>query len=816
MGNKFNEIEVKNIIDNYVNKYMTTKEISLLYKCCRKAISKVLKENNIEIFSKFIILNEEEINEIINLYYIHRTVSAVSKIFKYKGKNLSDNFINKTLNENNIIKISRNLPTITNTQIEEIIELYKDETKNLYTKDLAEKYNVTYNFINNILDKNNITRKKNKAPTTFKAEQNKDYIICEYLKIKRITPIATELNISYDIINKLLKDNNILIDKKRIFNDNESIKICYEYENNIKTLQILADEYNVTKPVISELLKSNGYEIKKITPSHNKIELTYEETNKLIEQYQNPTITINTILKNFKLNKIVFYRILKENNIPIINKRYYNFTDDEINHIISSYGNGENTVTIGKLYNVLPEVINRLLVKNNIIIKDDRYLNFTSNNIKDIISLYNDNNSTKHIAELYNVSPDSIIKILRKNDILIKDPRIIDFTSDNVKDIINLYNQNNSAKKISKLYNTSVQPIYKILRDNNIEIINNNYINFTDDEIKDICNLYCDKQLSIKMICKKYDCSIPTIYVILKENNIKILNNSSSPEKLIKYILQYFDNTISEKPDKQILNGKEIDIITYDKKIGFEYNGLYYHSTNRKGDKYHINKTNLANENYFELYHIFEDEFLNDSMLVINLLLQKLNINHYITDECFEYLEDCFINEVNIQDIEIIKRNTIDIDFDDCYMTKIKSDIKQNQFYIGYGIVKYFDETNNINYGIFTKENNIQIGYISINSDNIIENFHIEDKYNLKNLNITIFNNYIKEYKPNNLTIKFDKRWFSKKHLKDFENLGFIIHSEEEPRISYYKGDKRFHEYDISYSENIIHDCGVFVYKIEL
>lgn len=130
--------------------------------------------------------------------------------------------------------------------------------------------------------------------------------------------------------------------------------------------------------------------------------------------------------------------------------------------------------------------------------------------------------------------------------------------------------------------------------------------------------------------------------------------------------------------------------------------------------------------------------------------------------------------------------------------------------------MKYFDETNNINYGIFTKENNTQIGYISINSNNVIENFHIEDKYNLKNLNITIFNDYIKEYNSNNLTIKFDKRWFGKKHLKDFENLGFILHSEEEPRISYYKGDKRFHEYDISYSENTIHDCGVFVYKIGL
>jgi DNA invertase Pin-like site-specific DNA recombinase len=594
------------------------------------------------------------------------------------------------------------------------------------------------------------------------------------------------------------------------FNEIEVSDIINNYVNNYMTMKEISLLYKCCRKAISKVLKENNIEI-----FSKFIKLKEEETNKLIEQYQNPTITTNTILKNFKLNKIVFYRILKENNIPIINKRYYNFTDDEINHIISLYNNGENTVTIGKLYNVLPDVINRLLVKNNTTIKDDRYINFTDNIIKDIISLYNTNNSTRYIAELYNVSPDTIIKILRKNDIILKDPRIIDFSKDDIDTIINLYNENNSAKKIGKLYNTSVQPIYKILRDNNIEIINNKHINFTDEQIKDICNLYCDKQLSITNICKKYNCSIPTITSTLRNCNIEILrNNSSSPENLIKYILQYFDNTISEKSDKQILNGKEIDIINYDKKIGFEYNGLYFHSTNKKGENYHINKTNLANENNFELYHIFEDEFLSNSTLVINLLLEKLNINHYITDECFEYLEDCFINEVSVFDINLEKY--ININSNDCFISEIQSDIKQNQFYIGYGVVKYFDETNNINYGVFTKENNIQIGYYSINGDNIIENFYIEEKYNFKNFDINIFNDYIEKHKPTNLIIKFDKRWFSKKHLKDFENIGFILDSEEEPRISYYKNDKRFHGYDDSYSENIIHDCGSFVYKLEI
>jgi hypothetical protein len=830
----FNEEQIKFICYNYENKFMTINELSNKYSCTSGCISRILKENNINT-SNFIYLKQEEINEIINLYNIYHTYNAVSKNFKYKGKNLSESFIIKILNENNIIKIERKTNILTDEQIKELINLYCDESKFLYTKDLAEKYNIKYELVNNILDKNNIPRKKRLEPTKLKAEQNKDYIITEYLKTKKVAPIARELKINHAIINKLLVENNIIITRdinktdnkelkiryidenpiftdyqkdfiinhyknnyniidickildiqnrihiynllknngikclypgKRIFTNEEIENICYEYLNGIKTVKELCKEYDVSQKYMGDYIKNQGYEIKKRTTTYNKIELSQEDIINLIEQYQNTTTPIEVISNIFNISSIVLYRILKENNIPIINRKIKIFTDSEIKDIIDLYKNNNSTITIAKLYNISPSKINNLLVENNIEIKDSRHIIFLDEDIKYIIDNY--------------------------------------------------INRNKSVKELSIDYNCSTDTIYRILNENSVEIKDKNIIDFTVDEIKYICNSYTNKTKFVVELKDEFAVSSFSIYKILYDNNIEIHDtyNTSTGERLLRNILKKYLNNVPDKGDRILLGtGHEIDILLNDYKIGIEYNGVYYHSTDKKGKNYHINKTNLTTQKDYHLIQVFEDEFQNNTFIVINKILKLIGSGNYINYDDLLYLKE---NILNHEYIEIIKRDVININSNNYYTLKIQSDIKQNQFYIGYGVVKYFDETNNINYGIFTKENNIQIGYYSINGDNVIENFYIEEKYNFKNFDINIFNNYIEKHKPTNLIIKFDKRWFSKKHLKDFENIGFILDSEEEPRISYYKNDKRFHEYDNSYSENIIHDCGAFVYKLEI
>jgi hypothetical protein len=57
-------------------------------------------------------------------------------------------------------------------------------------------------------------------------------------------------------------------------------------------------------------------------------------------------------------------------------------------------------------------------------------------------------------------------------------------------------------------------------------------------------------------------------------------------------------------------NGKEIDIFCPDLKIGFEYNGLYWHTDQYRPKFYHSEKTSAAAAEGIRLVHIFEDEWV--------------------------------------------------------------------------------------------------------------------------------------------------------------------------------------------------------------
>ena len=68
---------------------------------------------------------------------------------------------------------------------------------------------------------------------------------------------------------------------------------------------------------------------------------------------------------------------------------------------------------------------------------------------------------------------------------------------------------------------------------------------------------------------------------------------------------------IKVKPsDRTILDGKEIDILCSDKKLGIEFDGLRYHSImNGKERNYHLWKTETAESKGYTLLHIFENEW---------------------------------------------------------------------------------------------------------------------------------------------------------------------------------------------------------------
>lgn len=90
-----------------------------------------------------------------------------------------------------------------------------------------------------------------------------------------------------------------------------------------------------------------------------------------------------------------------------------------------------------------------------------------------------------------------------------------------------------------------------------------------------------------------------TICYPLKENvSIKEI-------ELFKYIKSIYDGPVIQNYRDNI----EIDIYLPELKIGFEFNGLYWHSNSQKGNRYHLDKTNFFSERGIKIIHIWEDDW---------------------------------------------------------------------------------------------------------------------------------------------------------------------------------------------------------------
>jgi len=159
---------------------------------------------------------------------------------------------------------------------------------------------------------------------------------------------------------------------------------------------------------------------------------------------------------------------------------------------------------------------------------------------------------------------------------------------------------------------------------------------------KDIWNKKVTKEFNIlsingdnyEMIC---DCN--------KDHNFIIHRNLLSCRKTIKTILcticnptksntglqSQIKNFINELNINTIYNSRsiisplELDIYIPELKLAFEFNGLYWHNEVNKENNYHLNKTELCEQQGIQLIHIWEDNWLYKQDIVKSMILNKLN-----------------------------------------------------------------------------------------------------------------------------------------------------------------------------------------------
>jgi hypothetical protein len=156
--------------------------------------------------------------------------------------------------------------------------------------------------------------------------------------------------------------------------------------------------------------------------------------------------------------------------------------------------------------------------------------------------------------------------------------------------------------------------------------------NYPGHEIVDIQFEIFKRSISIK--CDKehiFEINREQLYNRVKNKSIlcticnPLYGGASGMEiELFNFIEKNYERQII-KNSRKIIAPYEIDIFLEDKKIGFEFNGLYWHSSLQKDKNYHKNKYEKSLENNIQLITIWEDDWTLKQDIVKSFILNKLD-----------------------------------------------------------------------------------------------------------------------------------------------------------------------------------------------
>ena len=102
-------------------------------------------------------------------------------------------------------------------------------------------------------------------------------------------------------------------------------------------------------------------------------------------------------------------------------------------------------------------------------------------------------------------------------------------------------------------------------------------------------------------------------------NTQKVNTNYNLKKSLLDFINGYCDIITNYKVSNYV-----VDVYLPKLGIAFDFNDLYSHSELLKDDKYHLIKTKFLLENGINLFHVWEDDWLNKTDIVRSMILNKI------------------------------------------------------------------------------------------------------------------------------------------------------------------------------------------------
>jgi hypothetical protein len=263
---------------------------------------------------------------------------------------------------------------------------------------------------------------------------------------------------------------------------------------------------------------------------------------------------------------------------------------------------------------------------------------------------------------------------------------------------------------------------------------------------------------------------------------------------LFKLIGELYDGEIIQSYK---INRKEIDVYLPELKIGFEFNGLRWHSELFVNNDYHIKKTKLCRENNVRLIHVFEDDFDFKIDIVKSIIGNILKTSNKIYGRKTK--------------IKIIKDKEIVKDF-----------LNKNH-------LQGFVNTN-MNYGLYYNDELISL-MTFMKTRKVLNKTHKDGEYELvrfcNKIGISVvggasklFKKFIKDYNPISVLSYCDISWANGDLYKNlgFELIGvskpnyyYVINGKRENRINYQKHKLVKKGYDVNLTEvEIMYELGYY------
>lgn len=264
--------------------------------------------------------------------------------------------------------------------------------------------------------------------------------------------------------------------------------------------------------------------------------------------------------------------------------------------------------------------------------------------------------------------------------------------------------------------------------------------------------------MSVSMVQQSRDCA--------KLGNLNVSKNrfiSKYEREIQEFLLK---NNIKFETNRQILIGKEIDILVPDLKIGIEFDGLKWHTEwfGKKKHNYHLDKTIACNEKGYGLVHIFEDEYVNNKEIVYHKLSRILHLDENLPNIMGR---KCIVKEIY----------------------KIDAETFLKKFHIqGFSSASVY---------LGCYYNDLLIGVMCFKNGNIrndcweLTRFATDYNYNCQGVGGKMFSYFIKKYQPEKIISFADRRWTVNPNKNLYTNLGFILEKFNPPDYKYYSDESK-------------------------